>query len=70
MDTQSWFHSQEVNVMVDSEFIVNEWMENFAANQNTGKYGLTDEQGNLVSGKPVPEKKGVGGLSRAQGGFL
>ena len=37
MDTQSWFHSQEVNVMVDSALLVNEWMENFAANQNTGK---------------------------------
>jgi hypothetical protein len=70
MDTQSWFHSQEVNVMVDSNFIVKEWMENFRANQNTGKYGLTDEHGKLVSGELLPEKKGIGGLSRAQGGFL
>lgn len=70
MDTQSWFHSQEVNVMVDSPQLVKEWMENFAANQNTGKYGLTDENGKLVSGKPVPEKKGIGGISRSSGGFL
>jgi hypothetical protein len=70
MDTQSWFHSQEVNVMVDSALLVNEWMENFASNQNTGKYGLTDDHGSLVSGQPVPEKKGIGGLPRSQGGFL
>ena len=70
MDTQSWFHSQEVNVMIDSRQLVKEWMENFAANQNTGKYGLTDENGKLVSGKPVPEKKGIGGISRSSGGFL
>ena len=70
MDTQSWFHSQEVNVMVDSAFLVKEWMENFAQNQNTGKFGLVDHEGNLVSGQPVPKKKGIGGLSRSQGGFL
>jgi hypothetical protein len=70
MDTQSWFHSQEVNVMVDSEMLVNEWMENFAANQNTRKFGLTDEHGNLVSGETMPKKQGIGGLSRSQGGFL
>lgn len=70
MDTQSWFHSQEVNVMVDSPSLVNEWMENIATNQNTGKYGLTNEHGNLVSGKPVPRKQSIGGFSRSHGGFL
>jgi len=56
--------------MIDSPQLVKEWMENFEANQNTGKYGLTDENGKLVSGKPVPEKKGIGGISRSSGGFL
>jgi len=70
MDTQSWFHSQEVNVMIDSAELIKEWKENFAANQNTGKYGLTDEHGNLVSGEPVPKKQGIGGISRSSGGFL
>jgi hypothetical protein len=70
MDTQSWFHSQEVNVMIDSEQLVNEWKEDLDVNQNTRKYGLTDEHGNLVTGNPVPEKKGMGGLSRSKGGFL
>lgn len=70
MDTQSWFHSQEVNVMVDSGELVKEWTENFRCNQNTGKYGLTDENGKLVSGEEVPQKHGIGGISRSQGGFL
>jgi hypothetical protein len=70
MDTQSWFHSQEVNIMVDSPFLVKEWMENFALNQNTGEYGRVDEDGKLLSGHPVPKKEGIGGLSRSKGGFL
>lgn len=56
--------------MVDSPSLVNEWMENIATNQNTGKYGLTNEHGNLVSGKPVPRKQSIGGFSRSHGGFL
>ncbi len=70
MDTQSWFHSQEVNVMVDSPQLVAEWKDVFQRNQNTEKYGLIDKKGKLVSGKPIPQKTGHGGLSRSQGGFL
>jgi len=70
MDTQSWFHSQETNVMIDSLQLIKEWKEVFAINQNTAKFGLTDEHGNLVSGEPMPVKKGIGGLKRSQGGFL
>ena len=56
--------------MVDSTQIVEEWRKAFAANQNTGKYGRVDKQGNLLSGKPVPKKEAHGGLSRSKGGFL
>ena len=38
-DTQSWFHSQEVNVMIDSEVVAKAWLEGIRRNQNTGKYG-------------------------------
>jgi len=38
-DTQSWFHSQEVNVMLDSPFICRAWIEALRRNQNTGHYG-------------------------------
>ena len=39
MDTQSWLHSQEVNVMIDSEVICKAWREGIERNQNTNEYG-------------------------------
>ena len=39
MDTQSWFHSQEVNVMIDSSTICKAWKEGIERNQNTRRYG-------------------------------
>ncbi|KAH9003737.1 hypothetical protein EDB86DRAFT_2889505 [Lactarius hatsudake] len=42
-DTQSWFHSQEVNVMIDSPELVREWMRGIEANQNTRLYGRVDD---------------------------
>ncbi|KAG0149930.1 hypothetical protein CROQUDRAFT_668840 [Cronartium quercuum f. sp. fusiforme G11] len=54
-DTQSWFHSQEINVMIDSEKMVREWMHALVANQNTELYGQVgldgiwrDEAGHTV----------------------
>ncbi|MBW0496992.1 hypothetical protein O181_036707 [Austropuccinia psidii MF-1] len=44
-DTQSWFHSQEINVMIDSEKIVKEWMSVLISNQNTELYGRVDQDG-------------------------
>ncbi|THG96576.1 hypothetical protein EW145_g7754 [Phellinidium pouzarii] len=41
-DTQSWFHSQEVNVLVDSPALVAEWRAGIDANQNTRAHGLVD----------------------------
>ena len=57
-DTQSWFHSQEVNVMIDSHAVCGSWMEAVRRNQNTGIYGLVspkdgcwhDEDGNQAEG--------------------
>ena len=44
-DTQSWFHSCEVNVMVDSKEIVQDWMETLHRQQNTQLYGRVDDDG-------------------------
>ncbi|KAH9968566.1 hypothetical protein BJV74DRAFT_784951 [Russula compacta] len=45
-DTQSWFHSQEANVMVDSPELVGEWLRGIDANQNTRLHGrVSDEDG-------------------------
>lgn len=44
-DTQSWFHSCEVNVMVDSKEIVKDWMDALHRQQNTQLYGRVDDDG-------------------------
>ncbi|KAH8919218.1 hypothetical protein BT69DRAFT_510854 [Atractiella rhizophila] len=44
-DTQSWFHSCEINIMVDSPQIVADWMDAIRSNQNTEKYGKVDHDG-------------------------
>lgn len=41
-DTQSWFHSQETNVMIDSEHLAHEWRAGIDANQNTARFGRLD----------------------------
>lgn len=43
-DTQSWYHSQEINVVIDSEEICRKWREGIERNQNTAKYGKADMQ--------------------------
>lgn len=44
-DTQSWFHSQEINVMIDSPKIVQDWMSALISNQNTQLYGQVQLDG-------------------------
>lgn len=44
-DTQSWFHSQEINVMVDDQVVVKEWINALRRNQSTHIYGRVDDDG-------------------------
>ncbi|EMC96773.1 hypothetical protein BAUCODRAFT_34168 [Baudoinia panamericana UAMH 10762] len=44
-DTQSWFHSQEVNIMIDSPTVCKAWREGIERNQNTRQYGRAKEDG-------------------------
>lgn len=44
-DTQSWFHSQEVNVMIDSDEVCRSWIEGIERNQNTREFGKVGEDG-------------------------
>ncbi|KAL7819187.1 hypothetical protein V8C44DRAFT_365820 [Trichoderma aethiopicum] len=44
-DTQSWFHSQEINVMVDSREICGKWREGIERNQNTKMFGRVADDG-------------------------
>jgi len=41
----SWYHSQEINVMLDSKQVVREWNEGLRRNQSTGLYGRVDDDG-------------------------
>ncbi|KAI9430801.1 hypothetical protein H4582DRAFT_2013996 [Lactarius indigo] len=50
-DTQSWFHSQEVNVMIDSPELVRAWMRGIEANQNTSLYGRVDDGDGVLRGE-------------------
>jgi phosphatidylserine/phosphatidylglycerophosphate/cardiolipin synthase-like enzyme len=44
-DTQSYFHSQEVNVMIDSPTVCKAWREGIERNQNTREFGRVREDG-------------------------
>ncbi|KAF3920361.1 hypothetical protein ABW20_dc0101982 [Dactylellina cionopaga] len=44
-DTQSWYHSQETNVMIDSKKVVQEWLWGIRSNQNTHIWGRVDNDG-------------------------
>lgn len=63
-DTQSWFHSQEVNVMIDSPLLASHIREQIDSNQNTLHYGLVDprdgvwrdSQGHTLPGQKSPPK--------------
>ncbi|KAI0433610.1 hypothetical protein F5Y09DRAFT_52337 [Xylaria sp. FL1042] len=57
-DTQSWFQSQEINLMLDSPQVCCTWIDALRRNQNTGAYGAVDradgvwkdEQGKGIEG--------------------
>ncbi|KAJ7184299.1 iq calmodulin-binding motif protein [Mycena filopes] len=42
-DTQSWYHSQEINVMFDSATVCKGWIDGLRRNQNTHLYGPVDK---------------------------
>ncbi|CAK7211288.1 hypothetical protein SBRCBS47491_001072 [Sporothrix bragantina] len=45
-DTQSWYHSQEINVMLDSPDVCRAWIDGLRRNENTHLYGgLNKEEG-------------------------
>ncbi|KZT34488.1 hypothetical protein SISSUDRAFT_1009878, partial [Sistotremastrum suecicum HHB10207 ss-3] len=71
-DTQSWFHSQEINLMIDSKDLVAEWHRGINANQNTSVYGLVDNKDGIWRDKDgtaieASGTKNVGPLGRLKG---
>ncbi|GAA5925237.1 uncharacterized protein JCM15063_004964 [Sporobolomyces koalae] len=45
LDSQSFWHSQEANVLVDNPQIVADWMDQLRTNQSTHRYGKVDDDG-------------------------
>jgi len=81
-DTQSWYHSQEVNIMFDSKEVCAVWIDGLRRNQNTHLYGMVspvdgiwrDKDGNQAKdvigidpGKFSWAKGIVGAIQRVQG---
>ncbi|EJD06160.1 uncharacterized protein FOMMEDRAFT_104658 [Fomitiporia mediterranea MF3/22] len=76
-DTQSWFHSQEINVLIDSAELAREWIIALNANQNTEKFGLVDAKdgvwraadgsGRVVESSGVKQSGPFGGLKGIAG---
>ncbi|KAI5477424.1 hypothetical protein MNV49_006416 [Pseudohyphozyma bogoriensis] len=60
-DVQSWFHSQEINVMVDSAEICKEWFFAMHSNQNTHLHGELQKDGiwRDSEGKKLPGATGA-----------
>ena len=60
-DTQSWWQSQEVNVMLDSELVCAQWREAIERNQNTAAYGRATPDGTWrdAEGKEAEGSSGV-----------
>jgi hypothetical protein len=44
LDTQSYYHSQEVNIILDSPVICRAWLDAIDRNQNTKRYGLVSTE--------------------------
>ncbi|KAI0404158.1 phospholipase D/nuclease [Xylaria palmicola] len=61
-DTQSWFHSQEVNLMLDSPYICRAWIDALRRNQNTGIYGAVDPEDGIWRDEQGKEVEGATGV--------
>lgn len=81
-DTQSWFHSQEVNILLDNADVCRAWIDGLRRNQNTHLYGAVskkdgewrDKEGNKAKGAIGPDPGRfswttglVGAVKRLQG---
>lgn len=61
-DTQSWFHSQEINVMFESEKVCGAWIDGLRRNQNTHLYGEVSKEDGIWRDDEGDTAKGVIGV--------
>lgn len=70
MDTQSWFHSQEVNLLVDSGELCREWLAALDRSQNTRLFGAVDEKDGVWRDAEGREIRGAMGPRARRMGWL
>ncbi|KUI56836.1 hypothetical protein VP1G_04219 [Cytospora mali] len=61
-DTQSWFHSQEINVMLDSEHVCRAWIDGLRRNQNTHIYGALNKEAGVWTDRDGKQADGAIGI--------
>ncbi|KAI9712823.1 MAG: hypothetical protein M1820_001445 [Bogoriella megaspora] len=70
-DTQSWYHSQEVNLMVDSVEVCRRWEDGLRRCQNTDRSGKAVKEGELAGCWVEPRGEGdegkITGMRLAEG---
>ncbi|BGP55664.1 hypothetical protein JCM8202v2_003269 [Rhodotorula sphaerocarpa] len=62
LDSQSFWHSQEANVMVDNPQLVADWMDQLRTNQSTHQYGRVDTDGiwrDSATGEELEKPKAI-----------
>ncbi|EKM54954.1 uncharacterized protein PHACADRAFT_255202 [Phanerochaete carnosa HHB-10118-sp] len=71
-DAQSWYHSQEANVMVDSPALAREWLRALNHNQNSATLGPVGRDGvwRDADGNEVASSGGMGGPLNVAKGML
>ncbi|GJN90674.1 hypothetical protein Rhopal_003686-T1 [Rhodotorula paludigena] len=63
LDSQSFWHSQEANILIDNPQIVADWMDQLRTNQSTHKYGRVDTDGiwrDPSTGEELEKPKSIG----------
>ncbi|CAM6116069.1 unnamed protein product [Calypogeia fissa] len=68
-DTQSWYHSQEINIMLDSEEVCRKWREGLERNQNTRRFGVAAKDGIWRDKDGNPGEGHMGNPGMVQGLF-
>lgn len=69
-DTQSWYHSQEINVLIDSEEICRRWREGIERNQNTARFGKAGEDDGVWRDQNGKEAEGSMGKPSPMVGYV
>lgn len=62
-DTQSWYHSQEINVMFDNGPVCKAWIDGLRRNQNTHIYGQVGKEDGIWLDGEGKQAEGVIGIN-------